>query len=250
MNLSEKLFLYCERGQDPAFWAEPVNALSNVAFLIAAAAATRDYLAEPPHRRSPVAAMLAALAFVIGIGSFVFHTYATRWASFADIVPIGVFMLSYMAFAMRRFLGFNWVLVALGFAVFILAMWYAMAIQCSNDPLLPITAQAGARCLNGTLGYAPALLALLGTAGLLALRRHPAWRLLASASGVFALSMTFRTIDIEVCRLVHLGGHACGTHFLWHLLNALTLYLLLRAAIRHADSRPMDELWGWPAKPT
>lgn len=244
MNLSDKLFLYCERGQDPAFWAEPINALSNVAFLIAAAAATRDYLAEPPHRRSPATAVLAALAFVIGIGSFIFHTYATRWASFADIVPIGVFMLSYLVFALRRFLRMNWMAVALGIALFILAMRYAMAIQCSNGTLLPITAHTGARCLNGTLGYAPALVALVGTAVLLAVRTHPAWRLLAVASGIFALSMTFRTIDLEVCGLVHLAGHACGTHFLWHLLNALTLYLLLRAAIRHADDRSKDELRG------
>ncbi len=29
------------------------------------------------------------------------------------------------------------------------------------------------------------------------------------------------------------GGHLCGTHFLWHALNALTIYLLLRAMIRY-----------------
>jgi hypothetical protein len=39
---STPLDLYCER-TDLSFWAEPVNALSNAAFLIAAAFAYRDW---------------------------------------------------------------------------------------------------------------------------------------------------------------------------------------------------------------
>src|SRR3989442_6346009 len=38
MNWSAPIDLYCER-TDASFWAEPANALSNAAFLIAAAAA-------------------------------------------------------------------------------------------------------------------------------------------------------------------------------------------------------------------
>ena len=30
------------------------------------------------------------------------------------------------------------------------------------------------------------------------------------------------------------GSFPLGTHFLWHSLNGLVLYLLLRAAIKHA----------------
>jgi hypothetical protein len=48
---------------------------------------------------------------------------------------------------------------------------------------------------------------------------------------VFLVSMTFRTLDLELCELTSLGGHLRGTHALWHALNAITLYLLLRAAI-------------------
>ena len=34
--------------------------------------------------------------FVIGVGSFLFHTYATPRASAADVISIGVFMLVYL----------------------------------------------------------------------------------------------------------------------------------------------------------
>ncbi|WP_072396741.1 ceramidase domain-containing protein [Hyphomicrobium sp. CS1GBMeth3] len=246
MNLSEKLFFYCERGQDPAFWAEPLNAVSNAAFLIAALVAAALYLAEPAGRRSIAAAFLIALTFVIGIGSFLFHTYATRWASLADTIPIALFMLAYVAFALRRFLGFNWVLVAIGLAAFFVSFRYAGSVQCDYGKLLPITALRGARCMNGTVAYAPAFVALIGTGFALVALRHPAGRLLVLASGVFLVSMTFRTLDIEWCDLTRIAHRVCGTHFLWHILNGLTLYILLRAAIRHGAPRQLTGESGAP----
>ncbi|WBT37839.1 ceramidase domain-containing protein [Hyphomicrobium sp. DMF-1] len=237
MNLYEKIFIYCERGQDPSFWAEPLNAVSNAAFLVAALVAAREYLAAPRDRRGVGPALLVALTFVIGIGSFLFHTYATRWASLADMIPIAVFMLAYFAFLMRRFLGFPWVLVLAGLAGFYAAIRYAGTLDCQYGALLPVTARAGARCLNGTAAYAPAFIALAASALLLAVLRHPAWRLLSVAAVVFLASMTFRTLDLELCELTSLGGHLRGTHFMWHTLNALTLYLLLRAAILYGLAR-------------
>jgi hypothetical protein len=233
MDLGQKIFIYCERGQDPSFWAEPLNAVTNAAFIIAAMVATRDYLALAPERRRVSALLLIALTYVIGVGSFLFHTYATRWAQLADIIPIGMFMLAYLGVLLRRLVRVNWVLVAVGLLVFVAAFRYAGTIQCPQGDLLPITARAGARCLNGTVAYLPAFITLaLATIGL-ALLRHPAWKTLALAAGVFFVSMTFRTLDLELCELTAYGGHLRGTHFMWHTLNAVTLYLLLRAMIRY-----------------
>lgn len=235
MNLSQKIFIYCERGQDPAFWAEPLNALTNGAFIIAAAIATRDFMAAPPEARRSWVALLIALTYIIGFGSFLFHTYATRWAVLADTIPIALFMLAYFGFLVRRFLRLHWLAAIAGVALFYAILWYAGAIECRYDALLPITSRAGARCLNGTLGYVPAFVALVGAAAILALLRHPAWRLIGVAGLVFLASMSFRTLDLELCSRIRLGGFAIGTHFLWHVLNALTLYLLLRAAIRYGS---------------
>lgn len=235
MSLSQQIFIYCERGQDPAFWAEPMNALTNGAFIIAAAVATREYLAAPAQRRHVAAALLIALTYIIGVGSFLFHTYATRWAALADTIPIALFMLAYFGFLLRRFLGLHWAVAVAGVAAFYGTLWYAGTIECRYDTLLPITSRAGARCFNGTVGYAPAFIALVGAAALLALLRHPAWRLIGLAGLVFLASMTFRTLDLELCSRIRVGEIAVGTHFLWHVLNALTLYLLLRAAIRYGS---------------
>jgi hypothetical protein len=43
---------------------------------------------------------------------------------------------------------------------------------------------------------------------------------------VFALSLTLRSLDGPACHAV-----PTGLHVFWHLLNAVVLYLLLRAAI-------------------
>jgi hypothetical protein len=227
-----KIYNYCERGQDHAFWAEPLNAVSNAAFIVAALVATIQFLRQPADRRGLAEGGLILLVYVIGIGSFLFHTYATRWAALADTAPIGLFMLAYFAYVLRQYLGLNWIWTLLGVGLFIASLRYAGSIECRPE-LLPITAQAGKRCLNGTMGYTPAFIALALTAPTLAAVRHAAWKYIAAASLVFLAAMTFRTLDIEICALTHMGGRAVGTHFLWHVLNAVTLYLLLRAAILH-----------------
>jgi hypothetical protein len=232
MDWGAKIYNYCERGQDHAFWAEPLNAVSNAAFIVAALVATIQFLRQPADRRGLAEGGLILLVYVIGIGSFLFHTYATRWAALADTAPIGLFMLAYFAYVLRQYLRLNWVWTLLGVGLFIVSLRYAGSIECRPE-LLPITAQAGKRCLNGTMGYTPAFIALALMSLVLAAARHPAWKYLAAAALVFLASMTFRTLDIEICALTHLGGRAVGTHFLWHVLNAVTLYLLLRAAILH-----------------
>jgi len=52
------------------------------------------------------------------------------------------------------------------------------------------------------------------------------------AAGLFALSVMLRTLDRSLC-----GGFPLGTHFLWHLLNAVLLYLLLTGLIRYGRRR-------------
>ncbi|MFN3869410.1 MAG: ceramidase domain-containing protein [Hyphomicrobiaceae bacterium] len=232
MTWDTKVFRYCERGVDPSFWAEPLNAVSNGAFIIAAVAAaislSRD--ARGTHARSEW--LLIGLLMAIGVGSFLFHTFATRWAALADVVPIGVFMLAYLGYALRRFIGLGWVFVAAGLGVFVAAMQLAEGIDC-RPALLSVTAAARGPCLNGTVGYLPAFAAMVLIGFVLQRKGHAAARYLLTAAAVFLMSMFFRTVDIEICALTRLGGRALGTHFLWHVLNATTLYLLVVAAIRH-----------------
>jgi Ceramidase len=233
MTWSEQVFRYCERGQDPGFWAEPLNAITNAAFLLAALAAAVEFQKADPRDRDFATAALIALVCVIGAGSFMFHTMATRWAGLADTLPIVTFMLGYLGYALRVYLGLGWLWTALGVLGFFGVLRYADTIPCR--PGLLSVVEASGPCLNGTVGYLPAFLAMLGIGATLALQRHPAARSLLGAAGVFLVSMGFRTVDLEICALTRIGGRALGTHFLWHLLNATTLYILLRAAVRHGS---------------
>ncbi len=239
MSWTDKIFAYCERAGDPAFWAEPFNAVSNVAFLLAALAGAIQLArtSDAASRRAEWG--LVALVAIIGMGSFLFHTYATRWASVADTAPIGIFMIGYLAYALRRFAGAPYLVVLLLIAVFVAALRHAGSIPC--DPqLLPVTVAAGRPCFNGSLGYVPALGALLLIGLYLVVRGHGAGWPVLLAGLIFALSLTLRTLDFEVCRSTSILGRARGTHALWHVLNALLLYILLVAAVRHGRRMRAD----------
>ncbi len=236
MAWSEQLFRYCERGSDPAFWAEPVNAVTNLGFIFVAVLAAAILHRTPKGHRGGAELFLVGLVFAIGIGSFLFHTFATRWASLTDVGPITLFMLAYFGYALRRYVGLNWFAVSACLGIFITALWFAKDVTCQPS-FMPISNGLGLPCLNGTAGYLPALVALVGIGMALAVKRHGAARTLLLAAVVFAVSMAFRTMDFELCTGITVLGTRIGTHFLWHLLNAVVLYLLLRAALLHGAVR-------------
>lgn len=238
MTWNEQVFRYCERAQDGAFWAEPLNALSNAGFLVVAGMGAwrlwRQQRPTPVCERpgdDPMCTVLVALVASIGIGSFLFHTFASRWARLADVVPIGLFMLVYLVVALRIFLRVDWGRIAVAVGLFLAASATAAAITCPTR-LVGLTTYAREPCLNGTMSYAPALATLL-LVGALLHTRHPAGMSLLVAAGLFALAMLLRWSDKAACPWTMLLGQPRGTHALWHLVNAATLHVLLRAAIDH-----------------
>src|SRR5262245_5031063 len=54
-------------------------------------------------------------------------------------------------------------------------------------------------CLNGSLVYLPALAAMAVVEGLLAERKHPATPLILWAALIFAVSVTFGSLDLAMC---------------------------------------------------
>jgi hypothetical protein len=169
---------------------------------------------------------LILIVVAIGTGSFLFHTLATRWAGVADTVPIGIFMVGYLAYALRRYLRLSALAVAGLTLVFVATLPAASMIRCGGGP-----------CLNGSLAYVPALLALTAVGAALAAREHGAGRNLLLAAGLFTISLAFRTLDRAACPYTILRAASTGTHFLWHLFNGALIYLLLDAAVRHGRAR-------------
>ncbi|MFV0297135.1 MAG: ceramidase domain-containing protein [Hyphomicrobiaceae bacterium] len=239
MNWLENVYAYCERGHDPSLAAEPLNAVSNIAFLLVAALVLRQArqlgtagMLSPKGFRTLTG--MATLVALVGIGSFIFHTVATRWARLADVLPIAIFMAVYLAYALTAFLGVAHQWLAPIVITFLAAGALAGMIPC--DGLLAQAsiqpqgmAPGSENCLNGSLGYGPALIVLLlvGTMAY-ANGRDPGY--LIAAAVTFFVSLVMRTIDISACHALVLSSTPRGTHSLWHVLNALTLYLLLRAA--------------------
>lgn len=236
MRSGDHIFAYCERGTNPAFWAEPLNAVTNAGFIIAAAAAFYLLRQRPSHERGLALYCLVILVAVIGIGSFLFHTFANHWSQLADVIPISVFMLTYLFYALRRFVKLNLVWVAAFVLLFYGVSQAVGGLQCWDGRIGYLEGTppgAGAKCLNGSVGYLPALASMLIVGALLRIRKHPAAPYILSAGLVFIISVTFRSLDFVLCDVFSVAGARLGAHFLWHMLNAVTLFLLLMAAIRH-----------------
>ena len=193
---------YCER-TGPEYWSEPVNAITNAAFIVAALWGWRVASAAGDAGGRLLAVMLAA----IGVGSFLFHTHAQLWSLYADVIPIQVFILAYVYFATVRFFG--------------VPRWAGALAMLAFIPYTAVTSRAiGAFVgpLNGTTGYLPVPILIAGYAYALRHARPEASRGLAIGAGILAVSLVFRTLDAGICPAFPLG-----THFLWHLLNAVML---------------------------
>ncbi len=241
MENSGKIFAYCERGLDPGFWAEPFNAITNFGFIIAALYAFWELSRRPAHEPKFFRALLIFNVFVIGVGSFLFHTLATPLSSAADVAPIGVFMLVFLGYALNVFAGLPLLAVLPLIGAFAYVIRQAMQVQCDalgfGWPLLEKT-----NCLNGSFGYLPALAAMLIIGAWLAARRHAAAPYVLGAAVVFMVSVSFRAVDRIWCNSIAFMGKPIGTHFLWHTLNSVVLFLLLLAVIRHgADGLTVRE---------
>jgi len=211
MALTDQLDNYCER-IGPEFWSEPINAVTNAAFILAALAAFWLWRRKTPDDRA--ALFLIAVVLATGIGSFLFHTFATRWAMLADVIPIAIFIHVYLLFALRRFLDLHWVVsisIVIGFFV-----------------LSPMVGEVWAPVVGSSAGYLPALLAIFTVGGFFYPRDKRLGAQVLLIGILFAVSLTFRTLDGRLC-----SEWALGTHFLWHILNAIVLFGLLRVLIWH-----------------
>lgn len=212
----ESIDIYCER-LSPDFWAEPVNALTNGAFFIAAFMAM--VLARRENALDTRSGLLIGLVFAMGVGSTLFHTFGVVWAMLADVLPILIYQICFIILYTRFIIGWNVYRVVAVLAAFFVTM--AIAMQLPRE------------WLNGSLEYAPALLfvAAFGLYHLKNAQRERAGLLLAA--GVFTLSVTFRSVDAALCEAFPLG-----THFMWHCLNGVVLYLTTRAFILNRRTLP------------
>lgn len=208
--MNEVIDIYCERLED-GLLAEPLNALTNLSFFIAAYFAI-NLAKKNGQLIEPRAGLLIALLIMIGVGSTLFHTFATGWASLADTLPILCYQVAFLFLYARHIIPLSLPRTLALVGVFFITV--IMFVQLPSD------------MLNGSLQYAPAIIFLAGLGIWHALKAKTERFILLVAAALFAVSLTFRSIDIQLCQ-----SWPIGTHFLWHVLNGVVLYLTTRAYI-------------------
>ena len=209
MDWMQEINAYCER-TDAGYWAEPVNALTNLAFVIAAA------VMWPRVRGLPLGQALCCVLAVIGVGSWLFHTHAQVWSALADVIPILIYVLLYIYTANR--------------AYWRMRPWPALGVTALFFPyaaaLVPLFQMVPG--LGSSAAYAPVPLLIAIYAVLLRRRLPEVARGLAIGVVILVLSLVARTLDQPLCYII-----PGGTHFLWHILNAVMLGWMIEVYRRH-----------------
>ncbi|MFW0777059.1 MAG: ceramidase domain-containing protein [Rickettsiales bacterium] len=216
--LLEPVDIYCERLAH-GFWEEPLNALTNLAFIIAAIALYRLQKRTPtPSPEYGQNMLLIFLVALVGVGSFIFHTFANVAGLIADVGGIMIFVHTYLYFCFRRILGWRRLLAFISIGAF-----FMLLMAAENIP--------GAYSFNGSAAYFPCLAIIIWVWNVTRRIRPDISRYYLYAGSVFILSLTLRTIDMDVCDVIPMG-----THIFWHICNGLVLYFLTKALIQPAKA--------------
>lgn len=220
MNWTQPIDQYCER-TDASFFSEPLNFATNLAFALAGYFLWKQLKGIPPAQQAPYSRFLVINIFVIAMGSSLFHSVATFWAMMADVLPIGVYLFAYLILFLRWQANLKPLGVALGLAVFV-------ALSAVTSAL------ADHQLANGSEMYFGAWASLFGIACYLLGKPGVTHRwLVPSAALGLSVSLVLRTIDMRVCE-----SWPLGTHFGWHTLNGVVLYLLGRSYITCRQDQP------------
>lgn len=212
MDWTRAIDAYCER-TDASYWSEPVNALTNLAFIVAALIMWR--------RTKGAGRVLSVVLFLIGVGSWLFHTHATAWSAAADSAFIVIYVFVYIFLANRDYLGWRVWAAALGSAAYIP---YTAALTPLFEAL-PFFAISSF--------YWPLPLLIYAYALFLRTRYPDTAAGLAIGATVLCVSLVFRSLDEVVCDAVPIG-----THFMWHVLNAVMLGWMIAVWQRHVARTP------------
>jgi len=206
MYLGFSLPIYCER-HGFGLLGEPLNLITNIAFLIAAAFAYEFARKAKTHKNYLL--FLTFIVAAVGIGSSIFHAAPNQFTILLDALPIYIFIASTLLLLLQR-LTESWRV-----AMFIVAGFIGVEIIASI--LIP------ASFLNGSIRHALTLIFVVSLL-IITLKRFGKVAMgLLPVLGLYVLAITARSIDQLVC-----SNFSLGTHFLWHILNGISCYFVIK----------------------
>jgi hypothetical protein len=160
--------------------------------------------------------VLAFLLFSIGCGSFLFHTFAQTWAAILDVATIVIFILAYIFVANHRFLMLSKIVSIIGVILFLPYQFLVVSIL------------SNIQFFGSSVQYCPVAILIFIYSGLLSKTEPKLSFGLFKGAAILSLSIFARTIDEPICSSV-----SVGTHFVWHILNAIMLSWMVEILRRH-----------------
>ena len=209
---SSEISIYCERNSKPDFMAEPLNLITNIAFVIGAIMVFKMLkFYKLISAKNWDIILLTAILATIGFGSGSFHSMPSTLTQTLDVIPIEAFIFIYLAVFFVRVIGVKPI-----FTVFILGAFLGVTILFGKN--------FSASTLNGTIMYVPTYLMLIVMVLIMGfVKQNPLYLHLINTAVIWTFSLAFRTMDMQICSYTH----NIGTHFMWHILNAVVLYRML-----------------------
>jgi len=210
----------CERKVPDDLWAEPLNALTSIGFFIAA---FLTYLhcrnhPEVKHERKLDIYIIIFLIALIGAASITFHMAPSKYTELFDIITIVTFIHFYFFSFLVRVANlklFNIIVVYLAFS----GTTHMLVSQFPN-------------AMNDSIAYLSSIVAVIFMSFYMNIKRRAASIDLFIASIIGMTSLFFRSIDNYVCDQIPIG-----THFIWHVFNAILIYLLMKQLVRSINRR-------------
>ena len=228
---------YCEKSVT-AVIAQPANTASAFLMLVVGTLGYRLWRQRGNGDRGNL--LLIAAVFLVGVGSILFHAMPNPLTLFADLVPILVFIVGAFVLILNRLLGQTFLQTGLHICGFLIAV-------------LMVTLMFTPRALGNGAWFVVPLLTLYVLGGTLVLRarlamsenRHLVGRqaerldrevfpqlkmgyALLQCGLVLAIGILVRAYDVSLC-----GRFPLGLHFVWHIVVAGAVYILLLACIRY-----------------
>lgn len=207
----------CER-HAPGMLSEPLNVISSFAFMFVAIWIYRYYHRHEDLERKWIWDIhaLTFLTFIIGFNSVAFHTFPNPTTELMDTLAIVMFIMIYFWSVLFRIGRCNFFQALVAFVAF-LGFSHMLVAQFPN-------------ALNDSIGYLSSMISLIMIAVYLHLKARPSSQHYMMAAIVGVCSLFCRAIDHAVCPMLHVG-----THFIWHMLNATLLYILLKQIVRNVN---------------
>lgn len=214
--------LYCERGHDLIFWAEPINFITNLAFIIAGILIIKKLVKNSQFSLKKLDIIFLSIVLIlIGVGSAAYHSIPNKITLLMDVIPIAIFIHFYIPVFYTRTIGLK---VWLSILILFIFIGFSYLVGTSFP----------ADTLNGSIGYIPAYFMLILMSIILFIKKNIRAKYLTITVIIWTLSIASRTLDVALCN----STFNVGTHYIWHLLNAVVLYRCLNMfMLENADAK-------------